>query len=334
MELRSPRWRPWAAPAWTFSYGALHVWWLTGPGASSAPPDEPFSPGRWAAVTLALLAAAACSLIAAGAGRRWTSPARWALVMAAWAAGAGLILYSYLLAISLVATVFGQYGDWASLLTRAAGTTGGVLTVACAVAEQRRVRRGCPACGRVHGRSPERRTDPTPRWAYVAAYVAVAGCVARVAAWVIDAVRPGGPSPIALGWPFMLFVVLLILAGTVLPLSLVHRWGRIWPRRVLPGGRGVPRWLVLGPAFFVGASLTGYFGLAGMTAWILGEGNLAGDTIVVWHLAMEMFGYTLWGLGLLVAATSYYGLTRPDCPLHGVATPRTDGSALRVPPGA
>jgi hypothetical protein len=152
MELRSPRWRPWAAPAWTFAYGALHVWWLTGPGASSAPPDEPFSPGRWAAVTLALLAAAVCSLIAAGAGRRWTSPARWALVMAAWAAGAGLILYSYLLAISLVATVFGQYGDWASLLTRAAGTTGGVLTVACAVAEQRRIRRGCPACGRGHDR--------------------------------------------------------------------------------------------------------------------------------------------------------------------------------------
>jgi hypothetical protein len=43
----------------------------------------------------------------------------------------------------------------------------------------------------------------------------------------------------------------------------------------------VPRWLVLGPAFFVGASLTGYFGLAGMTACILGKGNLTADTVVV-----------------------------------------------------
>jgi hypothetical protein len=283
-------------------------------------------------VTLAFLAAAVCSLIAAGIGRRWTSPARWILVVAAWVAGAGLILYSYLLAISLVAMVFAQYGDWASLLTRAAGMTGGVLTVACAVAEQRRVRRGCSGCGRVHGRSPERRTDPTPRWAYLAAYIAVAGCVARVAAWVIDEVRPGRPSSLALDSAFTLFVVLLVLAGTVLPLALVHRWGRIWPRWAVPlAGRGVPRWLVLGPAFFVGASLTGYFGVAGMTAWILGKGNLAGAT--VWKLSMKMFGYTLWGLGLLVAATSYYGLSRPDCPLSEVAIPRPHGSAHRPRPG-
>jgi hypothetical protein len=44
---------------------------------------------------------------------------------------------------------------------------------------------------------------------------------------------------------------------------------------------------------------------------------------------MEMFGYTLWGLGLLVAATSYYGLTRPDCPLSGPAILRPHDSGER-----
>jgi hypothetical protein len=78
----------------TFAFGAAHVWWLSDPGSPSAPPEEPFSPGRWSAVALAFLAAAVCSLIALGTGRRWTAPVRWTLVVAGWVAGAGLILYS------------------------------------------------------------------------------------------------------------------------------------------------------------------------------------------------------------------------------------------------
>ncbi|WP_143022377.1 hypothetical protein [Nonomuraea maritima] len=231
----------------------------------------------------------------------------------AWVVGAGLIAYSYMLAISLATLLFDQVDHWGSLLTRAAGATAGVLTVACAVAEQRRVRQACSYCARVHGRSPERRTDPTPRWAYVAAYVAIAGCTARVSVLVLDSVTARTPLPFALGSSFGNFVVLLTLAGTLLPLALVHRFGRIWPRWVvLLAGRDVPRWLVLGPALSVGAGMAGYFGVAGMTAWLLGRGNL--DQAPVWKVSMEMFGYTSWGLGLLAAAMSYYALTRPNCP--------------------
>ncbi|GAA3797019.1 hypothetical protein GCM10022226_15510 [Sphaerisporangium flaviroseum] len=274
------------------------------------------------AVTLAFMATAVCSVIAAGIGHHWAAPVRWGLVALAWVAGAGLIVYSYMLAISLAAMLFGQVDHWGSLLTRAAGATAGVLTLACAVAEQRRVRRACLHCARVHGRSPERRTDPTPRWAYLAAYVAIAGCGARVTALVLDSITAHKPLPFAPGSPFGIFVALLILAGTLLPLALVHRFGRIWPRWVVPlAGRHVPRWLVLGPAFFVGAGLAGYFGVAGMTAWLLGKGNLA--QAPVWKVSMEMFGYTLWGLGLLAAAMAYYGVTRPECPSPGLAIPRT-----------
>ncbi|MFG2076452.1 hypothetical protein [Nonomuraea maritima] len=258
------------------------MWWLTGPGAASAPPEEKFSPGR------------------------------------------------------LATLLFDQVDHWGSLLTRAAGATAGVLTVACAVAEQRRVRQACSYCARVHGRSPERRTDPTPRWAYVAAYVAIAGCTARVSVLALDSVTARTPLPFTLGSSFGNFVVLLTLAGTLLPLALVHRFGRIWPRWVvLLAGRDVPRWLVLGPALLVGAGMAGYFGVAGMTAWLLGRGNL--DQAPVWKVSMEMFGYTSWGLGLLTAAMSYYALTRPNCPGERDAEPeptgRSSGRSLSIAVG-
>ncbi|GII81714.1 hypothetical protein Sru01_66960 [Sphaerisporangium rufum] len=313
MGLLSARWAPWAAAGWTFGYGAVQSWWLLNPGTRWAPPEEPFAPGRWAAVTLGFTAAGACALIAARAGRRWPVAARRALVVVTWAAGAGLVLYSYMLAISLASMLFADYDDWASLLIRAAGTVGGALALACAAAEGNRLRQGCAACGRVHGRSAERRTDPTPGWARLAGYAAVAGYLSRVGAVVRDHLTLG--RPVDLGFdPFTVFLLLVSLAGTVLPLALVHRWGRIWPRWVVPlAGRPVPRWLVLGPGYFVGASLTGYFGLAGMTAWVLGKGGLrGGDQLTV---SMEMFGYTVWGLGLLAASVSYHALTRPECPL-------------------
>jgi hypothetical protein len=66
--------------------------------------------------------------------------------------------------------------------------------------------------------------------------------------------------------------------------------------------------LVLGTGLFVGASLTAYFGIAGMTAWI--RGDLSGPFL---PLLLEMGGYTLWGVGLLVASASYLALTRPPC---------------------
>jgi hypothetical protein len=63
-----------------------------------------------------------------------------------------------------------------------------------------------------------------------------------------------------------------------------------------------------GYRLFIGASLTAYFGIAGMTAWI--RGDFGGSFL---PLLLEMGGYTLWGVGLLVACGSYFALTRPPC---------------------
>ncbi|MGC5288543.1 hypothetical protein [Micromonospora sp. DT231] len=79
--------------------------------------------------------------------------------------------------------------------------------------------------------------------------------------------------------------------------------------------RGVPRWLVAGPGFFLGAGLTTYFGIGGMTAWATGN-NVDGAG---WFLAVVLPAYTLWGLGLLVATSSYVSQTKPECPLNAPA---------------
>ncbi|GAB3766678.1 hypothetical protein GCM10028864_63280 [Microlunatus parietis] len=85
----------------------------------------------------------------------------------------------------------------------------------------------------------------SPGWVFGAGYLAVAGCLARLAAQLtvgLDASPwTGGPSMI-------IFEIGFLLAGILLPLALVHRWGRIWPFWV-PGlaGRRIPRWLLIIP---------------------------------------------------------------------------------------
>jgi hypothetical protein len=158
----------------------------------------------------------------------------------------------------------------------------------------------------VHGRSPERRTESSPWWAYAGAYLTVAGLVARlvpaVHGWIETDSIAEGPG----GVGFKVFVALLVLSGSLLPLALVHRWGRIWPAWVVPwAGKDVPRWVVLGPGVFMGLGLTLYFGLGGMTAIATGR-TPTGATLMI-------SGYTVWGIGLLITSASYYRLTKPPC---------------------
>jgi hypothetical protein len=101
----------------------------------------------------------------------------------------------------------------------------------------------------------------------------------------------------------------------VLPLSLVHGWGRVFPRWVpLLARRRVPRRLVLGPALGISVGLLVYFGV--------GIGQLVGETIhprphpgdlPLSFLWVAMPAYWLWGLGLGAAALSYGRITRRPC---------------------
>ncbi|MDG4805970.1 hypothetical protein O7634_04280 [Micromonospora sp. WMMD1120] len=306
-----------AAAAWQIGYVAVHVWWAIDGAPAFLKGRESYFPGGWLPVVLGTLAAVAC-LAAAISHRERDDTGHRLLAGLNAVAGVALCVYSFLFPVVLVSLLFEgpSEGIVTSLLATGSGALGGILCLLIAAAERRRATRSCDACGRVHGRSPESRADATPRWAYAGAYLAVAGYLARMSVWLVDTIAGRWPSAASrangLSWTAMIvFMLLMSLAGTLLPLALAHRWGRLWPTWVTPlRGRAVPRWLVLGTGLFIGASLTAYFGIAGMTAWL--RGDVRGPFL---PLLLEMGGYTLWGVGLLLAAASYFALTRPPCPL-------------------
>ena len=298
------------APAWLVAYVLVHVWWAISGGPGFLHGRESYFPGGWVPVLLGVLATLGCL----AARREVDDTGRYVLAGLNVVAGAALCLYSFLFPVIVVSLLFEgfQPGIVASLLATGGGAVGGVFCLVIAAGERRLAVRACESCGRVHGRSPESRAQRAPGWAFAGAYLAVAGFLARLSVVLHDAVAGRWPAEESrVSWTaLMVFVVLMSLAGTLLPLALAHRWGRIWPAWTGPlRGRAVPRWLVLGTGLFVGASLTAYFGIAGMTAWIRGE--FGGPFLT---LLLEMGGYTLWGVGLLVAAAAYFALTRPPCP--------------------
>jgi hypothetical protein len=107
----------------------------------------------------------------------------------------------------------------------------------------------------------------------------------------------------------------------VRPLALVYRWGRVFPGWVpLLAGRGVPRWLVLGPALGLAVGMTAYFGVAAVQlavetmtgTWEQGAGSLP-----LWFFWVAIPAYLVWGLGLGAAAQAYRRATRPPCRTWG-----------------
>jgi len=305
------------ALAWQVGYAVVHLWWAFDGAPHSLETGESYFPGGWLPAIIALVAVAGCVAVLVGASRARKPTAHYAIAALNAAAGIALCVYSFLFPVLLASIIFEEItrDSVVRLLATGAGAAGGVLCLLLAARERRVAARPCGSCGRVHGRSPESRHEPSPGWAYAGAYLAVAGYLARMVVWLGQALagewpsaasRANGISVTAMGS----FLALMSLAGTLLPLALAHRWGRVWPAWLGPlRGRAVPRWLVLGVAVFMGASLTAYFGVVGMSAWI--RGDLDGPFP---HLLLELGGYTLWGVGLLVASASYFALTRPPCP--------------------
>ena len=107
-----------------------------------------------------------------------------------------------------------------------------------------------------------------------------------------------------------------LLAGTVLPLALVYRWGGCFPGWVpLLAGRGVPRWLVLGPALGLGAGMTAYFGVT--MVWLAvrdGDRHLGAGRRVVPVVVFLGCRARVPGLGLGAAALAYRRATPSRLP--------------------
>ncbi|WP_214324009.1 hypothetical protein [Nonomuraea sediminis] len=290
-------WAPWLTGALATAYAILQSTWLLAgtPTWALSSSDLTTPRGLVIGACLAVIAVVAALKVTGG---------RWPLVVAAWALSLLLTCSAAMILLDFVGGILPGLGiphDPAGFASRAACLVVAAFSAVTALSYQRELR-GCARCSRIP------RLAATPRWAYVAAYAAVAGFALRIFAQV----ALFGPVPFAEGPQTLVFEAGFGLAGVLLPLALVHRWGRIWPRWVLPlAGRRVPRWLVVGPGFAVAAALLAYFG-AGLVQ--LTQETIAGTLQLPAFMWTAIPAYVLWGIGLAIASTAYYRATKPPCP--------------------
>ncbi|MEQ4303901.1 hypothetical protein ABNF97_21390 [Plantactinospora sp. B6F1] len=205
--------------------------------------------------------------------------------------------------VALLIPGLGLTVDPAGIAGRLGCLAGAVLLAVATNGYRRRHRGDRPLFGRS--------LTGTPRWAWVAAYLAVAGCLARLAAQYSAG---AAEIMVADGSAALAFEVGFLLAGVLLPLALVHSWGRVFPRWVpLLAGRRVPRWLLLGPGFGLGLLMVVYFGIGTgqlvvqtvSGSWDPGDGGYP-----LWFFWVSIPAYLVWGLGLTVASLAYWRRTR------------------------
>ena len=308
----APRWMSWtpmAAVTWPLAYGALRVWWAVhgAPSFGRLGIDVLFFSG-WNAAGLCAASALVALVLRVSP---WSGPllaAAAAVCVASLAACAKLLL-------DVVGGLFPYSGvplNLPAFLSRAACLVQGLLLGAAVVTYRRRWRSDCLFCGQ---RGIPRRMTRPPWWAWCAAYAAVVGWLVRIVAqvaigWFADSRQQPAAALLA-------FEACFVLAGTVLPLALVHSWGRVFPSWVpRRAGRRVPRWLPLGPALAIGGALTLYFGasiLKFAAATVNGTWRQNGGSLPLAFFWVAMPAYLLWGVGLSVAALAYGALTRPKC---------------------
>ena len=305
------------ALVWVLLYGCVRIYWEVGgepPRMSPVGTDLVVFTG-WGAIALCAAAAVTLALLMTV---RPSGLARRGLLGVAWTVGAALVASGALLLLDVIGGLLPGLGvEFFPLgaLSKSACVISGVLLARTALVHQRETRAGCASCGRTE-RSPGPLTK-TPGWAWCAAYVSVAGCAVRV---IAQACVGFGESPLAGGASATLFEIGFLLGGSLLPLSLVHGWGRVWPRWVPAlGGRDVPRRLVLWPATAISGGLVVYFGL--MLLQMISErlqgrnpfppsGGLELPETFFWFAVPA---YLVWGAGMAAATFAYQRLTRSPC---------------------
>ncbi|MBJ3809971.1 hypothetical protein [Streptomyces flavofungini] len=354
---RWPTWAPRATAAWGVAYAvAQTVWAATGTVV-------PIAGDRHTPVGLQLLLAA-LALLASGVSlatartrtRRSRRAVGIALAVLIPALGWGVIGLPLYIVVLLSGSGLESATGLANLLVLTPGTA---LLGMVAVAYRRRLHGCCPRCGRSHpgdGEGPLTHPEAStaPRRARLAAGLLLCGLLpwsVVKTVWLFggDAIGVSGEAwqhemeADATGGAWALasvgvdVTVLAALLGVFLTLGLTHRWGQVFPRWTLPlAGRRVPRLLPLIPAWLTGFALALYGTLltAGsllMAAGVLSkpepEGVFTTGSGLAWMVAFGGLAFGGLGWGLLVAARSYAGRTRPRCvdSLEAIKQPRLPG---------
>ena len=303
---------PRAAIWFALAYMTVRIWWAV----SGAPS---FGPQRtdlivftgWGAVGLS---AAGAGVALALKWAPWWRP----LLVGAWAVSAALLAASALLLLDIVGGLLPGLGvefKPVGFASRAGCALVGGLLAASAVAYRRRWRSDCLYCGRAGIRV---RPTRTPWWAWAAAYLAVAGCLLRLGAQVTAGFEA---FLVQTSLSLVLFETGFLLAGTLLPLALVHSWGRVIPQwgPLLPGRR-VPSWLLLGAGLGIGGAMTAYFGFTLLMlalATLTGTSDRMTGSFPLAFFWVAVPSYFVWGVGLVAASIAYYRVTRPICRVCG-----------------
>ncbi|TDO54342.1 hypothetical protein EV643_101124 [Kribbella sp. VKM Ac-2527] len=291
----APRWMEWAprlAVGWAAAYGGVRLWFAAGHAPDWKLPGRDLLIPDWISVAGCVLSVAGVVALA-----RW--PRSRVLIGLLWALAAGWVAVSGFALLDVVGGVLPGLGipfDLFGMLSRFGALAGAALLAGTALARQRRLD---PSCLRCTGRA---RVNSTPGWAMAGALLAVAGCLARLAA---QAVVGFDAMPYDAGLAVVLFEVGFLLAGIALPLLLVLRLGNVFPR-----------WMLLLPGAGLGAGITAYFGVGliqMIVAAVQGKavyGDMGLPDSFFW---VAVPSYFVWGLGLAAAAYGYYLRTRKPC---------------------
>lgn len=310
----APGWMAWAprlALSWAATYGVVRVWLATGHEPEWKLPSDLLIPA-WAS-------AAACLISAAAVVSVETWPRSRPAIAASWALAAGWVAVCAFALLDFVGGILPGLGipfDLAGMLSRVGGLTAAALLGATALARQRQLDPTCLHCsgrrqpatsGSTGSHEPRGVGDPArTRWATASAWLAVVGCLTRLGAQEavgLDAV------PYDAGLSMVLFEGGFLLAGVALPLLLINRLGKVFPR-----------WMLLLPGAGLGAGITAYFGvgLIQMIVAAFKDEAIYGETALpdsfFW---VAVPAYLCWGVGLAVATYGYYLRTRKPCKACG-----------------
>lgn len=352
-ELRAPRWYHWpqwapiAAVVWSLLYGALSLYWTVG-GAGfpfgEHDPEADFSILRSVtqesgAPVIAALCLAATLIAWTMARARGRGALRRALLVIAWTLALLLLVVvpdarvlvaaAYAPIVLLGAPFNWPPGDYLDALpwpvvNQFIAIAGGFAWGAAALVYQRRTKGACVYCGRTDSGSAWSSPEAAARWgkwaAAIAALIPLVYAVTRLA-WALGIPLGLSEEFFEAGqaedtWLAGAALATVAIAGSLLTLGLVQRWGEVFPRWLpLVGGKRVPPALAIVPGAAVAAMVTAA-GLMFVRRTALGMGffSLTGGD---WAAIAPELLWPFWGLALGAATLAYYYRRRGRCPYCG-----------------
>jgi hypothetical protein len=340
-----------AAMVWSLLYGVLGLYWLLGgqgfpfgrgndpQAALSILADVQAETAAPIVAGLGLLGSAVALTMARGAGR---GIVRVALLAFAWIAAVALALlipdYRLLMAAAYIPLfVIGAPFGWPPgsffdvvtwpVLNQILCVIGGLCWAAAAVAYQRQTSGASAGSGRSGGTAHWTTPVAAARWGRWATAVAMLIPLLYAAtrwAWALgiplgiseEFFREG--QDVGLWWAGAGLATVAV-AGALLTLGLVQRWGEVFPGWLpIVGGKRVPPALAIVPATLV-AILVTTAGLMFVRLTLLGQiGELftfVGDDD--WAVLAPELLWPLWGVALALATLAYFYRRRGPCPRSG-----------------